>query len=311
MRPVETGSKTNEAECNEQPPVESASERPVNRAPVDPPGHLGAMPWMQPDAYNMYQGNAATFTSMASNWTFQPMPLHGWGVPPFLAPLAGAVRHPFANFVAHHGPQYYGQPQPQPDHHQYEPMEEEHVSESFDADEAVAASNDDSDDMSDSESIDLPSTFAPADVVEKIRSRRLVEDLSSPKSPPKVRPTQNRVLTRSAAKALKKNATQAIVAHQAASPVSKDAAGVECDADSPEPEVMTVLGKKVTMIDPVRKVFIIDLLSAKECDNIRMMADDHTREVHESGSNVQVWREYIVTTSLISFVKLSLYSLVH
>ena len=125
-------SKKNSKESGECEPIHHAnacasSDRPVNRAPIDPPGHLGAMPWMS-DSYNVYQGNAPTFATMAS-WAFQPMPpVHGWGMPPFLAPLAGAVRHPpFANFS-----------QPQPSGQHYEPKEED-VSESFDADEAVDA----------------------------------------------------------------------------------------------------------------------------------------------------------------------------
>ena len=63
-------------------------------------------------------------------------------------------------------------------------------------------------------------------------------------------------------------------------------------------EVMTVLGKRVTMIDPVRKVFIIDLLSPSVCDEIRMMADNHTREVHKSGLNTETWRTLYTYTKM-------------
>jgi hypothetical protein len=293
LRPAKKGSKKSD-ETYHHPAERESTER--NKVPVDPPGHFGAMPLM-PDAYNMYQGNPPSFAS----WSFQPAPVHGWGMPPFLAPLAGAVRHPFANFAAHHhnGTQYYGQPHhPQPPTQHYESMEEEDADSFGPNSKDVAADlKDEDDDMSDSDSVDLPSTFAPDYVVERIRSRRLVANLAEPKSPPNVKTSSpNRTITRSVAKAMKKKATEAaVVAHQAASPVSKVEAGIEYDADSTEPEVMTVLGKKVTMIDPVRKVFIIDLLSPEQCDDIRMMADNHTRQVHEeSGPNAQVWRECVV-----------------
>ncbi|KAL7510479.1 hypothetical protein ACHAXN_007385 [Cyclotella atomus] len=304
LRPVKKGTKTSDETYDrpaERANVESTERKKV---PVDPPGHFGAMPLM-PDAYNMYQGNPPSFAS----WAFQPAPkvgpsVHGWGMPPFLAPLADAVRHPFANFAAHHhnGAQYYGQPHPQPPTQHYESMEEEDA-DSFGpiSENATAELNDDDDDMSDSDSVDLPSTFAPDYVVERIRSRRLIESLVEPKSPPDAKTvTQNRAITRSVAKAMKKNATEAAaVAHQAASPVSKAEAGIEYDADSTEPEVMTVLGKKVTMIDPVRKVFIIDLLSPEQCDHIRMMADNHTRRVYEeSGPSAPVWRTLYTYTKM-------------
>ena len=200
-------------------------------------------------------------------------------MPPFLAPLAATVRHPFTNFVAHHHGSYY-----QPSMNQYcEPMEED-AARIYSADEDV---EEDVDAKMEEPEIELPSTFAPDDVVEKIRSRRMLESLAKVDSPPKaVKPTQNRVLTRSAAKALRKKSSQAVIAHQAASPQKG-----EPSDDSNQPEVMTVLGKRVTMIDPVRKVFVIDLLSSEQCDHIRRMADDHTREVHESKSNAQVWRK--------------------
>lgn len=67
---------------------------------------------------------------------------------------------------------------------------------------------------------------------------------------------------------------------------------------SPVPQVMTILGKRVTMIDPARKVFIIDLLSPETCDQIRMMADNHTREIHKSGSNAETWRTLYTYTKM-------------
>ena len=280
---------TNDPSPNDIPSI-------ANRAPIDPPGAvLGTMTWMPPnEAYNnmLYRGNnVPSFPSMA-NWGLQPVPnvpcpsLHGWTMPPFLAPLAATVRHPFTNFVAHHPGPYY---QPSVMNQYCEPMEEEDTPRIYSADDDDV--DEDADAKMDEPAVELPSTFAPEDVVEKIRSRRMIESLAEVKSPPKVvNPTQNRVLTRSAAKALKKSAGQAVVAHQAASPQKEDLT-VNCKDDSPAPEVMTVLGKRVTMIDPVRKVFVIDLLSPEQCDHIRRMADDHTRQVHESKSNTQVWRK--------------------
>lgn len=39
------------------------------------------------------------------------------------------------------------------------------------------------------------------------------------------------------------------------------------------PKVLTVLGKRVTMIDPVRKVFVIDLLSSAQCGMLCLVVD--------------------------------------
>lgn len=310
-RPGKNGRGNKVAVTDEQPPNEAElpMERP-NRVSVDPPGAvLGTMPWMPPnhEAYhnaNMYHNGIGSFSSVAS-WPFQPMPNLGhvqipFHVPPFLAPLVDSVRHPFANFVGHHNAPYFGQNlQRHPAESQHcQPMDAEDP-EVYSADEAADADalRDDSDEnMDESPSIELPSTFAPDYVVERIRSRRLIENLADAKTPSNKKPlkqSQNRVLTRSAAKALKKKSTKAAVAHQAASPVSSrlepsPAIGV----DSPEPQVMTILGKRVTMIDPVRKVFVIDLLSPDQCDHIRQMADDHTRHCHDSGSCSPVWREF-------------------
>ena len=59
---------------------------------------------------------------------------------------------------------------------------------------------------------------------------------------------------------------------------------------SPPPSVRMICGKRVTMIDFERKIFIIDLLSSDDCDNIRKMTDDYVRGVHENHSGAVTWR---------------------
>jgi hypothetical protein len=293
---------------------ENANEPPAAKFAVDPPGAvLGALPWMPPtegfSANNMYQGrDHQSFAAMA-NWAFQPVPnvrnAHGWTFPPFLAPLAATVRHPFSNYTApYHGNCHSGASQ------HCASVKMENTCTNFEAiptEEAVAAFKDDFDiKMADSE---LPSTFAPIECVEKIRSRRLnnscVDLVSSPATEAS-RPAQGRVVTRSASKATK-NASDVVVAHQASSPVAtrekpspskSNRAMAFPNAASPPAEIIAVLGKRVTMIDPVRKVFIIDLLSPEECDEIRMMADKHTVDQSHNGSHAPVWRTLYTYTKM-------------
>jgi len=285
--------------------VNTSIERPMNKVPVDPPGAvLGAISWMPPNQAfndnNLYQGHTTPFASMAS-WAFQPVPnvghIHGWTMPPFLAPLAASVRHPFNNFVPNHNSRYYGNYHPTRHNVEVEEEEEEqddcNIFNPISTNKAVAALKGESDVKMDDAAVsfNLPSTFAPENVVETIRSRRLIDNLVDVKSPLKCKPTQNRVLTRSAARALKKNSSHtAAMPHQAASPMSSQGdSSSKCDGVCPHSQIMTVLGKRVTMIDLVKKIFIIDLLSPEQCDEIRRMADDHTHKVHESGSNTEVW----------------------
>lgn len=299
------GDATNKEKANEPPPA---------KVTVDPPGTVfGVLPWIPPNegfsANNMYQGREHQSFAAMANWAFQPTPnvrnSHGWTFPPFLAPLAATVRHPFANCTA----PYHGNCYPVASQH-CAPGEMENTYTSFEAiatEEAVAALKDDFDiKMADSE---LPSTFAPIECVKKIRSRRLkdscVDLVSSPKTQPS-RPVQGRVVTRSTSKATK-NANDVAVPHQASSPVatrekispskSNRVMSFPNAASSPA-EIITVLGKRVTMIDQVRKVFIIDLLSPEECDEIRMMADNHTLDQSHSGSPTPVWRTLYTYTKM-------------
>eukprot|EP00804_Cyclotella_cryptica_P028514 CCRYP_014794-RB/>CCRYP_014794-RB protein AED:0.00 eAED:0.00 QI:1118/1/1/1/1/1/2/122/560 len=303
---------------------ENAIETPAATVPVDPPGAvLGALPWMPPNAgfsaSNVYEGrDHQSFATMA-NWAFQPLPnvrhAHGWTFPPFLAPLAAAVRHPFADSTDPHNLQlngrnpYRGNCHPGASHH-CAPVEMEDTCtrvEPIATEEAIASLKDDFDiKMADSE---LPSTFAPTECVEKIRSRRLkdgrIELMPSPKTQPS-KTVQGRVMTRSASKAVK-NFSEVVVAHQASSPVvtREKASPSKSTRVNPLPnavstpaEVITILGKRVTMIDPVRKVFIIDLLSPEECDDIRMMADNHTIHQSQNGSHTPVWRTLYTYTKM-------------
>ena len=59
---------------------------------------------------------------------------------------------------------------------------------------------------------------------------------------------------------------------------------------SPPPTVRRINGKRVTMIDEKQKVFVIDLLSPETCDLVRRMADDHVRQIQESGNHTATWR---------------------
>jgi hypothetical protein len=90
-----------------------------------------------------------------------------------------------------------------------------------------------------------------------------------------------------------------IAAHQASSPPSIKERGKGLPetalADDSPVEVMTVLGKTVHMIDADRKVFVIDLLSPETCDEIRMMADNHTRNAKK---DTEVWRTLYTYTKM-------------
>jgi hypothetical protein len=187
-------------------------------------------------------------------------------------------------------------------------------------DGSMASTEDDAHETEKVEPQFIPSTFAPPECVEKIRARQKVVAAKHNS----VQPRQTRSMSRrqrrdSSRSSSSKNSSKSkptsadaatAIAHQACSPRtnisqvdgsgSKVAAanGIINGKNSPSPQVMTVLGKRVTMIDPVRKVFIIDLLSPEVCDEIRMMADDHTREIHKSGLNTETWRTLYTYTKM-------------
>ncbi len=166
----------------------------------------------------------------------------------------------------------------------------------------------------------IPTTFAPPECVKKIKARN---DASAKLNT--VQPRQTRSITSATSgqqrrggilqssslndsSRSKTNSPNAIVtvAHQACSPRISISRGKGYGAKvapgnaaiSSELKYRTILGKRVTIIDEARKVFVIDLLSPEVCDQIRMMADDHTREIHKSGSNVENWRTLYTYTKM-------------
>lgn len=44
------------------------------------------------------------------------------------------------------------------------------------------------------------------------------------------------------------------------------------------------------MIDEAKKIFVVDLISPTTCDQIRIMADNHTQDLIQSVSNAETWR---------------------
>ena len=169
----------------------------------------------------------------------------------------------------------------------------------------------------------IPSTFAPPEVVEEIRARneeaanriivkaRQTRSMTAKKNHSSGTPPSPSAFSPSvASNSSNSSKSNKAAAHQAASPPSsfakfgkasnaKVAANTsDCldDGSSDTVQVMTILGKKVTMIDPVRKVFVIDLLSPETCDQIRMMADNHTRENVNSSS--ATWRTLYTYTKM-------------
>lgn len=83
---------------------------------------------------------------------------------------------------------------------------------------------------------------------------------------------------------------------QAMSPPSRQARASATDSEALR--VITVCGKRVTMIDDARKVFVIDLLSSEECDEIRTMTDSHVRDIIKSGSDEETWRTLYTYTKM-------------
>jgi hypothetical protein len=95
----------------------------------------------------------------------------------------------------------------------------------------------------------------------------------------------------------KQRAVTARPAQQASSPPSgttrpQAIASLKCCSrtSSPPPTVRTIQGKRVTIVSEELKVMVVDLLTPEECDLARCMADDHVRQVNESGNRVPTWR---------------------
>lgn len=60
--------------------------------------------------------------------------------------------------------------------------------------------------------------------------------------------------------------------------------------ESPPPSIRFINGLKVTMIDDELKVFVVDLLTAETCNQVRHMTSEHVDKINKSGSNIATWR---------------------
>lgn len=172
----------------------------------------------------------------------------------------------------------------------------------------------------------FPSTFAPPECIEKIIQARNTAAQQLVLNQHQQRQTRS-MTSQSASpnndssqllKAMSHGtAATAILTHQACSPRSSSISSshgsnkvaplvqaatndaIVCGlSDMSDMPVRTIYGKKVTIIDAARKVFVIDLLSPEVCNQIRSMADDHTREIHLSGSGVENWRTLYTYTKM-------------
>lgn len=227
-----------------------------------------------------------------------------WAVPNFLAPLANFMANhpnhgyhdggifPMANVHVERG----GAPEPPSDAEDSEDAEAT-MSGVMSDDESMATATSGGDDLS-ARSNDveveevktkfIPSTFAPPEYVARIRARQeAAARAASAVQTRSMTARKNKAATRSGSAngnggggsggggAAVLSKTTVAAAHQACSPNgaragkgggSKAATGVMADgAKSPAPQVITVLGKRVTMVDPDHKVFVIDLLSPELC----------------------------------------------
>jgi hypothetical protein len=183
-------------------------------------------------------------------------------------------------------------------------------------DESMASTKEDVSEDKEVEMQFIPTTFAPTECIEKIRARQKAAAAKHNDMQPRQTRSMSRRHRRDCNRSKSSKATPmsadtvSAFAHQACSPRtnstqvkgggSKVAAvnGAINQKNPSTPQVMTVLGKRVIMVDPVRKVFIIELLSPEVCDEIRMMADNHTREVHKSGLNTETWRTLYTYTKM-------------
>ena len=136
---------------------------------------------------------------------------------------------------------------------------------------------------------DVLSTFAPQECIDKIRAK-----LNAKQAQHVIQTRSMTVKSRSTKKSSKQKVAP-IAAHQAKSPPSIKGKVPTSTTDSTNVEVLTVLGKTVHMVDPDRKVFVIDLLSPETCDEIRMMADNHTLNAKK---DAEVWRTLYTYTKM-------------
>ena len=230
-----------------------------------------------------------------------------WAMPPFLAPIAATVRQPFSHFVPNgQGYFHYWQQQQQGGNNamqfgmSIDGVETETMNFTV-ADTDVTMKED----IVSMETVpapaaklagisDIPSTFAPQECVEKIRAKDKAAQVN-------VIQTRSMTAKKSHSSKSSKQRVAPIAAHQASSPPStKDKQGTRASlkstvGDDVSVETLTVLGKTVHMIDAERKIFVIDLLSPETCDEIRMMADNHTRNAKK---DAEVWRTLYTYTKM-------------
>jgi hypothetical protein len=285
----------------------------TTKQPIDPPGALwssteatnfGHPTFQHPGGFPMWgpSHHPGDSSGNRSHWS---MPL-----PPFLAPLAATVRHPFSHFVPN-GQGYFPYWQQQQQQHYHQRGDGGGIDTQREADvETIISASTSTDitmkneDASSDQSIEvsviqptvtLPSTFAPQEYVDKIRAKanagREVNVIQTRSMTAKSRSTTS----------LKQKVSPIVAAHQASSPPSgskgngMDLSKSTAVGNNPTPEVMTILGHRVHMIDAERKVFVIDLLSPETCDEIRMMADNHTRTAKEGA---ETWRTLYTYTKM-------------
>ena len=305
-------SKSAKEEDDEVSAVAAAATSALSKQPIDPPGALwhpsskmydgGNHPSLQPVGLSMPMWGPPPHQEGGGRWA---------SMPPFLAPLAATVRHPFSHFVPNgqgHFP--YWQQQQQHHHHQGgngdeefgTTMEAEMEAEtrSFTAVDTTMKDDDDASTESDPSNkvvvadvqpTALPSMFAPQECVDKIRAKV---------NAGQAHVVQTRSMTaKSRSTKSSKQKVSPIAAHQASSPPSTKDNGKglfkTAMGDDTPVEVMTILGKTIHMIDAERKVFVIDLLSPEACDEIRMMADNHTRDAKK---DAEVWRTLYTYTKM-------------
>ena len=67
---------------------------------------------------------------------------------------------------------------------------------------------------------------------------------------------------------------------------------------STPPKTCVIFRTKVTFIDEVRKIFIIDLLPPETCELIRKMADDHVTKLNKTNPSAPSWRTLYTYTKM-------------
>mmetsp|Transcript_16502 Transcript_16502/g.34676 ORF Transcript_16502/g.34676 Transcript_16502/m.34676 type:complete len:720 (+) Transcript_16502:94-2253(+) len=148
--------------------------------------------------------------------------------------------------------------------------------------------------------LSLPSTFAPPEYVEKITKRQ--HDAENTQ----LCIVRNKSVIGSGAHNMTSSTRHAkhCAAHQASSPRLNSKHYIQVDSGSQVDEestsksyITTILGKRVTMIDAKRKIFVIDLLSPETCNEIREMADDHVSRARASGDS-ETWRTLYTYTKM-------------